>query len=150
MLSRLIFTFQPHDSDQHNRALPSLTITIHPHNSDQHNRALPSLTITLHPYNSDQHSRALSSLTFTLQSQECDLHNRELSEHGQAGPSWHRSPGGERGVEKGRGRHSTLRGRERCMFNQTNTDTVSRATEGRLPRDGAKRVRAFPSATMPS
>ena len=56
----------------------------------------------------------------------------------------------ERGVEKGSGRHSTLKGRERSVFNQTNIGTVSRATLGRLLRDGAERVWAFPSATMPS
>ena len=56
----------------------------------------------------------------------------------------------ERGVEKGSGRHSTLQGRERSVFNQANIDTVSKATLGRLLRDGAERVWAFPSATMPS
>ena len=56
----------------------------------------------------------------------------------------------KRGVEKGSGRHSTLRGRERSVFNQANIGTVSRATLGRLLRDGAERVWAFPSATMPS
>ena len=56
----------------------------------------------------------------------------------------------ERGVEKGSGRHSTLQGRKRSVFNQTNIGTVSRATLGRLLRDGAERVWAFPSATMPS
>ena len=56
----------------------------------------------------------------------------------------------ERRVEKGSGRHSTPQGRERSVFNQTNIDTVSRATLGRLLRDGAERVWAFPSATMPS
>ena len=56
----------------------------------------------------------------------------------------------ERGVEKGSGRHSTLQGREWSVFNQTNIGTVSRATLGRLLRDGAERVWAFPSATMPS
>ena len=56
----------------------------------------------------------------------------------------------ERGVEKGSGRHSTLQGRERSVFNQTNIGTVSRATLGRLLRDGAERVWAFPSTTMPS
>ena len=56
----------------------------------------------------------------------------------------------ERRVEKGSGRHSTLQGRERSVFNQTNTGTVSRATLGRLLRDGAERVWAFPSAAMPS
>ena len=56
----------------------------------------------------------------------------------------------ERGVEKGSGRHSTLQGRERSVFNQANIGTVSRATLGRLLRDRAERVWAFPSATMPS
>ena len=36
----------------------------------------------------------------------------------------------ERGVEKGSGRHSTLQGRERSVFNQANIGTVSRATLG--------------------
>ena len=40
----------------------------------------------------------------------------------------------ERGVVKGSGRHSTLQGRERSVFNQTNIGTVSRATLGRLLR----------------
>ena len=56
----------------------------------------------------------------------------------------------ERGVEKGSGQHSTLGGRERSVFNQTNIGTVSRATLGRLLRDGAERVWVFPSARMPS
>ena len=56
----------------------------------------------------------------------------------------------ERRVEKGSGRHSTLQGRERSMFNQTNIGAVSRATLGRLLRDGAEHVWAFSSATMPS
>ena len=56
----------------------------------------------------------------------------------------------ERGVEKGSGRHSTLQGRERSVLNQTNIGTVSRATLGRLLTDGAERVKAFTSATMPS
>ena len=42
----------------------------------------------------------------------------------------------ERGVEKESGRHSTLRGRERSVLNQTNIGTVSRTTLGRLLRDG--------------
>ena len=46
----------------------------------------------------------------------------------------------ERGVEKGSGRHSTLQGRERSVFKQANIGTVSRATLGRLLRDGAERV----------
>ena len=36
----------------------------------------------------------------------------------------------ERGVEKGSCRHSTLQGRERSVFNQTNIGTVSRTTWG--------------------
>ena len=56
----------------------------------------------------------------------------------------------ERGVEKGSGQHFTLQGREQSVFSQTNIGTVSRATLGRLLRDGAECVWAFPSATMPS
>ena len=69
----------------------------------------------------------------------------------------------ERGWEKGSCRHSILQGRERSVFNQTNIGTVSRATLGRLPRDGGEgmegwggggggreRIWAFPSAEMPS
>ena len=56
----------------------------------------------------------------------------------------------ERGVEKGSGRHSTVQGRERSVFNQTNIGTVLKATLGRLLRDGAERVWAFQSASMPS
>ena len=56
----------------------------------------------------------------------------------------------ERGVEKGSGRHSTLQGRQRSVFNQTNIGTVSRATLGRLLREGVERFWAFPSSTMPS
>ena len=52
--------------------------------------------------------------------------------------------------ERGSSRHSTLQGQERCVFNQANIGTVSRATLGRLLRDGAERVWAFPSTTMPS
>ena len=56
----------------------------------------------------------------------------------------------ENGVEKGSGRHSTLQGQERSVFNQANIGTVSRATLGRLLREGAEHVWAFPSVTMPS
>ena len=56
----------------------------------------------------------------------------------------------ERGKEEGSGRNSTLQGQEQSVFNQANIGTVSRATLGRLLRDGAERVWAFPSATMPS
>ena len=50
----------------------------------------------------------------------------------------------ERGVEKGSGRRSTLQGRERSN-DHSNIGTVSRATLGRLLRDGAESVWAFPS-----
>ena len=56
----------------------------------------------------------------------------------------------ERGVEKGSGRHSTLQDRERSVFNQANIGTVSGATLGKLLRDGAELVWAFPSVTIPS
>ena len=39
---------------------------------------------------------------------------------------------------------------ENDLCSTRNIDTVSRATLGRLLRDGAERVWAFPSATMPS
>ena len=54
----------------------------------------------------------------------------------------------ERGVEKGGGRHSTLQGRERSVFNQANIGTVLRASLWRLLRDGAERICAFLSTTM--
>ena len=56
----------------------------------------------------------------------------------------------ERGVEKGSGRHSTLQGRQRSVFNQTTIGTVWKAALGRLLRDDDERVWAFPSATMPT
>ena len=49
----------------------------------------------------------------------------------------------ERGVEKGGGQHSTLHDRERPVFNQTNIGTVSRATLGRMLRDGEGRGIAY-------
>ena len=42
----------------------------------------------------------------------------------------------ERGVEKESCRHSILQGRERSVFDQAKIGTVSRATLGRLLRDG--------------
>ena len=56
----------------------------------------------------------------------------------------------ERGEGKGSSQHSTLQGQERSVFNQTSIGTVSKATLGRLLRDGAEQVWAFLSATMPS
>ena len=52
--------------------------------------------------------------------------------------------------ERERAQHSLLQGRERCMFNQANMGTVPRATLWRLLRDGAERIWAYPSPTMPS
>ena len=56
----------------------------------------------------------------------------------------------KRGVEKGNGRLSTLQGRERSVFNQTNIGIVSRATLGTLLRNGVEHVWAFPSTMLPS
>ena len=55
----------------------------------------------------------------------------------------------ERGIQKGSGRRSVLRGRHRAIVNQTNIGTVSKATLGKLLRDGVERVWAFPSAEIP-
>ena len=52
----------------------------------------------------------------------------------------------ERGVERGSARRSSLKGRQRAIVNQTNIGTVSKATLGKLLRDGVQRIRAFPSA----
>ena len=54
---------------------------------------------------------------------------------------------GERGVERGGARRSSLKGRERAIVNQTNIGTVSKAALGKPLRDGmGKRIWAFPSA----
>ena len=42
----------------------------------------------------------------------------------------------ERGVESGSARRSSLKGRERAIVNQTNVGTASKATLGKLLRDG--------------
>ena len=52
----------------------------------------------------------------------------------------------ERGVERGSARRSYLKGRERAIVSQTNIVTVSKATLGKLLRDGVERIWAFPSA----
>ena len=52
----------------------------------------------------------------------------------------------ERGGERGSARRSSLTGRERAIVSQTNTRTVSKAMLRKLLRDGAERIRAFPSA----
>ena len=51
----------------------------------------------------------------------------------------------ERGVERGSARRSSLKGRERAIVNKTNIGTVSKATLGKLLRDGVERVWAFSS-----
>ena len=52
----------------------------------------------------------------------------------------------KRGVKRGSARRSSLKGRERAIVSQTNIGTVSKATLGKLPRDGVERIWAFPSA----
>ena len=51
----------------------------------------------------------------------------------------------ERGVDRGSARRSSLKEGQRVIISQTkrNTGTVSKATMGKLPRDGAKRIWAF-------
>ena len=49
----------------------------------------------------------------------------------------------ERGVERGGARRTSLKGREKAIINQTNIGTVSKATLGKLLRDGVERIWAF-------
>ena len=49
----------------------------------------------------------------------------------------------ERGVDRESARRSSLKGRERAIVNQTNVGTVSKATLGKLLRDGAERICFF-------
>ena len=51
----------------------------------------------------------------------------------------------ERGVERGSARRSSVKGRERAIVSQTNIGTVSKATLGKLLRDGVDRIWAFQS-----
>ena len=46
----------------------------------------------------------------------------------------------QRGVERGSARRSSLKGRERASVSQTNIGTVSKATLGKLVRDGVGRI----------
>ena len=46
----------------------------------------------------------------------------------------------ERGVARGSARRSSLKVRERAIVSQTNTGTVSKATLGKLLRDGVERI----------
>ena len=50
----------------------------------------------------------------------------------------------ERGVDRGIARRSSFKGRERAIVNHTNIGTVSKATLGKLQRDGVERIWAFP------
>ena len=52
----------------------------------------------------------------------------------------------ERDVERGSARRSSLKGRERAIVSQTNIETISKTTLGKLPRDGVERIWAFPNA----
>ena len=52
----------------------------------------------------------------------------------------------ERGMERGSARRPSLKGRKRAIVNQTNTGSVSKATLGKLLRDGLERIWAFPKA----
>ena len=49
----------------------------------------------------------------------------------------------ERDLERGSARRSSLKGRERAIVSQTNTGTVSKATLGKLLRDGMEQIGAF-------
>ena len=53
---------------------------------------------------------------------------------------------GERGVERGSARRSSLKGREKATVNQINIGTVSKATLEKPLRDGVERIWALPSA----
>ena len=52
----------------------------------------------------------------------------------------------ERSVERGSARRSSLKERERAIVSQTNIVTVSKATLGKLLKDGVELIWAFPSA----
>ena len=52
----------------------------------------------------------------------------------------------ERGPARGSAGRSYLKGRVRTIVNQTNIGTVSKATSGKLLRDGVERIWAFPIA----
>ena len=53
---------------------------------------------------------------------------------------------GERGVERGSARRSSLKGRERATVSQTNIGTVSKASLWKLLRDGVEGIWVFRSA----
>ena len=55
----------------------------------------------------------------------------------------------EKGVERESARRSSTKRRERAIVNQTNIGSVSKATLGKLLRDGVERIWAFPSVQIP-
>ena len=55
----------------------------------------------------------------------------------------------ERGVERRSARRSSLKGREGAIVSKTNFGTVSKATLGKLLRDGVEGIWAFPRAEIP-
>ena len=79
-------------------------------------------------------SEALKSLRHYLRAQSQGHHTIDCLE--------------KRAVERGSARRSSLNGRERAIVNQANNGTVSKATLGKLLRDGVERVWAFPSAQI--
>ena len=52
----------------------------------------------------------------------------------------------ERGIGRGSARRSTLKGRDRAIFNQTNIGHVSKETLRTLLKDGMERIWAFPNS----
>jgi len=52
----------------------------------------------------------------------------------------------ERGIGRGSARRSTLKGRDRAIFNQTNVGHVSSETLRTLLKDGMERMWAFPNS----
>ena len=77
-------------------------------------------------------SEVLRSLRHYLWAQSQGHHTIDLLEEG--------------GMKRGSARRSFLKGRERAIVSQTNIGTVSKATLGKLLRDGVERIWAFSSA----
>ena len=78
----------------------------------------------------------LRSLRHYLQAQSQGHHTIDLLE--------------ERGVERESAQRSSLKGGERAIVSQTNIGTTSKASLGKLLRDGVERIWAFPRAEIPS
>ena len=77
-------------------------------------------------------SKVLRSLRHYLRAQSQGQHTTDRLE--------------EKRAERGSIRRSSLKGRVRTIVSQTNMGSVSKATLGKLLRDGVERIRAFPSA----